>query len=204
MAEAAAAGNGDPFPGPRLSLLDALVRGDARADQRRRFLGAEALGDMSHVIGVGQKVFGEAAVLGVAAELGLVADRLPGRQAVFAVSASRIKPGHADPVAFLDERNAGADPNHDAYRLVTRDKGRRRLQRPVAVGGMQICVTDAAGLSLDQDLAGPGRGDIPLLQLQRLLERRDDSGLHLGGHSDPPSGFEFRRKIASIGKSGGG
>jgi hypothetical protein len=118
---------------------------------------------MSHVIGIGQKVCGEAAVLGVAAELGLVADRLPGRQAVFAVSASRIKPGHADPVAFLDERNAGADPNHDAYRLVTRDKGRRRLQRPVAVGGMQICVTDAAGLSLDQDLAGPGRGDIPLL-----------------------------------------
>ena len=71
VAEAAAAGDGDPFSRPGLGLLDPLVGGDARADQGCGFLGAQALGDMRDVVGVGQDVLGKAAVLGVAAEFGL-------------------------------------------------------------------------------------------------------------------------------------
>ena len=61
---------------------------------------------MGDVVGIGEEVLGEAAILGIAAELRLGADRLPGRQAILAMTAGGIEPGHADPVALLDDRDA--------------------------------------------------------------------------------------------------
>ena len=56
------------------------------------------------------------------------------------------------------------------------------LHRPVAARGMEIGVADAAGLGLDQNLAGLGRGDVPFLKHQRLAELLDNRGLHLTCH----------------------
>ena len=105
------------------------------------------------------------------------------------MAARRVEPGHADPIPFLDERHACAEGDNDPDRLMPRDEGRLRLQRPVAIGGVQIGVADAAGLGLDEDLARPGGGDIPFLKFQRLFEGCDDSRMHLLGHGVPPSGF---------------
>jgi len=101
------------------------------------------------IVRVGQDVFGEPAVLGVAAKLRLAADRLPRGQAVFAMAAGGVEPGHADTVAFLDDANAGAERDDDPDTFVARDKGWCRLQRPITIGGVEIGVADAAGLRLD-------------------------------------------------------
>ena len=89
---------------------------------------------------------------------------------------------HADAVALFHRCHARAQSNDDADGLVTRDEGQGGLERPIALGGVQVGVTDAAGLGLDQDLARAGGRDIPFLDLQRFLERRDHGALHLGGH----------------------
>ena len=148
-------------PGLRLGLLDALVGGDAGADERRGLLGVKAGRYVGDVVRVGDDVLGKAAVLGVAAELRLGAHRLPGRQAILAMTASRVEPGHADPVALLDDRDAGADRGDEADGLMARNERQLGLQRPVAGRGMEIGVADAAGLGLDQDLAGAGRWECP-------------------------------------------
>ncbi len=193
VSQAAAAGDGHPLAGLRLGLLDALVGSDPRADQGRGLFGAEALGNVRDVVGVGQDVLGEAAIPGVAAELGLSANGLPRGQAVFAVTAGRVEPGHADSVALLDDGHPGAQCDNDADRLVTGNEGRGRLQRPVAVRGMQVGVADAARFGLHQNLAWSGRWDIPFLEHQRLSDRGDDRGLHLVGHLGPLLGTRFRR-----------
>jgi hypothetical protein len=41
-------------------------------------LGAQAVGDMGHIIGVGQNIFGEAAVSSVTPELGSRTNSFPG------------------------------------------------------------------------------------------------------------------------------
>ena len=55
--------------------------------------------------------------------------------------------------------DAGADRLDDADALVAGDERRRRLDRPVAVGGVDVGVAQAARLDADQDLAGSGLGD---------------------------------------------
>ena len=149
-------------PGLRLGLLDALVGGDAGADERRGLLGVKAGRDMGDVVRVGEEVFGKAAVLGVAAELRLGADRLPGRQAILAMAAGRVEPRHADAVAFLDDRDARADRGDAADGLVAGDERQLRLQRPVAGRGVKVGVADAAGLGLDQDLARARASGCPI------------------------------------------
>jgi hypothetical protein len=66
--------------------------------------------------------------------------------------------------------------------LVTGNEWECGLQWPVAMRGMEIGVADAAGFSLDQNLAGSGRRDVPFLKHQGLAELLDNCGLHLTGH----------------------
>ena len=77
MSEPPATGDRDPLTGLRLSLLDSLIGGDARANKRRSFRGGKAFRDMRHVIGVSQNVFRETTVSCIAAELRIWTDRLP-------------------------------------------------------------------------------------------------------------------------------
>ena len=78
VSKTARAGYDDPLASLSLGLLDALVGRYAGADDRRRLLGIEVRRNMGDVVRIGEKIFGKAAVLGVAAELRLGADRLPG------------------------------------------------------------------------------------------------------------------------------
>jgi hypothetical protein len=48
--------------------------------------------------------------------------------------------------------------------------------------GMEIGVAYATGLCFDQNLACPGRRDVPLFKYQRLTELLHNCGIHLAGH----------------------
>ena len=98
------------------------------------------------------------------------------------MAAGRVEPRHADAVAFLHDRHARSDGGDAPDAFMAGNERERGLHRPVAVCGVEIGVADAAGLGLDQDLAGAGRGNVPLPQDQRLSELFDDGGVHFAGH----------------------
>jgi hypothetical protein len=115
---------------------------------------------MRDVVGVSEDVLGEPAILGVAGEFGLGADRLPGRKAILAMPAGGIKPRHTHPIAFLHDRDTRAHGGDAADALMTRREWRGRLERPVAIRGMEVGVADAASFRLDHDLAWAWRRDV--------------------------------------------
>jgi len=135
-------------------------------------------GNVRDVVRVGDDELGEAAVLGVAAELRLGAHGLPRRQAVLAVSARRVQPRHPDPLAFLDLGDSRAHRDDAPDALVARREWQRRLERPVASRRVEIRVANPARLGLDQDLPRPGRRDRNLAKHERLTEFLDEGSLH--------------------------
>jgi hypothetical protein len=134
------------------------------------------------VVRIGDEIFGKAAILGIAAELRLSADRLPGGQTMLAVAAGRVKPWHADSVALLDDRDACAERDDTADGFVARDERDFGLEGPVAGRGVEIRVADAARLGLDEDLTGTGGRNIEFAEYEGFAELFDDGGVHSAGH----------------------
>ncbi len=78
----------------------------------------------------------------------------------------------------------GAHRHHMADAFVTGDEGRIGLDRPIALGGMQIGVADAAGGDLDQYLAGTRGGHLDFAEFQGFAKGGDDSGFHCFRHDE--------------------
>jgi hypothetical protein len=104
--------------------------------------------------------------------------------------------------------NPGAARRNESRPFVTGNKRKRRPARPIAVGGMQVGVTDAGRDDLDEHFARAGRGNRHFLDRQRLAECVHHARLHRSGHALPlqrlvPNsliqghrGQEFRRPTA--------
>ena len=137
---------------------------------------------MGDVIRVGNNIFSEAAILVVTAELRFSTNRLPSRQAILAMTARRVEPGHSDPITFLYRRHARSEGDDPSDALMAGNEWQRGFQRPVAVPGMDIRVTDAARLGLDQDLARSRIWNIPFLKHQRLSELLHHGRIHFVLH----------------------
>src|SRR5476649_1896298 len=135
-----------------------------------------------YVVGVCENVVCEATVFRVTAELRFRTHGLVRREAIFAMSTGGIEPGHTNAVPFFHGRDTRADGGDYADTLMARDERQRGLQRPVAVRGMQIGMTDATGLGLDQYLPSTGRWNVDFLQHQWFAERFDNSRLHFAFH----------------------
>ncbi len=194
MPQTTAAGDGKPLAGLRLGLLDAFVGGNSGTDQRSRFHRGQPLGDVGYIVRVGEDVLGEAAILGIASESCIRAYGLPSSEAILAVAAGRVEPGHAHTVAFFYDGDAGAHRSDNPDRLMAWNEGWGGLERPIAVRRMDVCMADTAGFSLDDDLTRPRSGHVPLAQHQRLAELFDDRRVHrlcaLGG-LDVCLGFQY-------------
>jgi hypothetical protein len=94
--------------------------------------------------------------------------------AVFAHSTCVAEPGDGDPVADGDLGNAGPDLLEDADALVPWDERQCGLDRPVAASGVDVGVTQAAGLDPHEHLTVPRLGHGPLNDLQWTVEARHD------------------------------
>ena len=64
-----------------------------------------------------------------------------------------------------------------------------RLDRPVAVGGVEVGVADARGDELDEGLVVSGSGQVDVLDDDRGAELLDDSSGERIGHGADPSGW---------------
>ena len=155
-------------PGARAALAQRVEGRDARAQQGRRVLGGQGVGDR------GERRLGDDDVVGVPAVVGdagheavHAADHVaaPARVAVAAVAA---EPADPDPLAHLPRERVLADGLDPAGDLVAGD-ARVLDTRHVALDGEGVGVADPAGLHADQDLAAAGGGDLALDQLELLL-----------------------------------
>ena len=160
--------------------LDRLVRGHAGAGQRRGVRGVDAVRHPHDVARVADRVLGEPAVERVAR-----VDLLLGRasRARCCSSGTRRRRSRARAARrACPARGRASFPaprrSIDADALVAGDERRRRLDRPLAAGGVDVGVAEPARLDPDEHLFGAGLGDRQILDLERLIEAADDGGFH--------------------------
>jgi hypothetical protein len=183
MAESADAGYHHRVAGLGLGFLEPFVHRHAGAQDRRRRRELEPVRQMADKIGICQHVFGEPAVDRIPGVHLLGAQGLPGGHAVAATAAGAVQPGYPDPVAFVHALRVPSDRRHMTHALVPRDERQCRLDRPVAIGRVQIRMADAARLDLHQDLIGPGFRHRYFLDLKRAPELVDHRCFHGRCHS---------------------
>ena len=192
MAEPAGARDDDPFAGPRFKLLQSLVGGDARAQDRgdRRII--DVLGQLCCERSRGDDVFGETAVHAVAGVVLMLAQRFPSGLAVFAGKAGIMQPRYADRIADFQVGHSRSECRDNAGSLMAGNEGWNWLYRPIAGCRMQIGVADAARFHFDQNFARTRLWHRNILNRKGLAELCDDGGFH-GWHRLLPS---FRKQIS--------
>ena len=89
-----------------------------------------------------------------------------------------MQPRNPDSIALFDYRDACTDRGHAADALVSRYEGQLRLNGPITVRRMDICMAHPAALRLHEDLADARRRDVPFAQNQWLFELFDHRDVH--------------------------
>src|SRR5665811_750304 len=199
VAEAAYAGDDHPLAGPGLRHLQSLVDGDARAEDRGDLYQVRAVRNDRGELGIDQHVLAEGTVHAVAGVLLLLAQGLPAGVAVLAVAAGGEEPGVAHQLAHGEVGDALTQRDDLADAFVAGDERRVWLDRPVALDGVQVRVTDAAGDELHQCLSGAGRWNGNIVDGEVLAEGVDYGCLH-GCHATALlCEFEWLRMCGYVG-----
>jgi hypothetical protein len=94
-----------------------------------------------------------------------------------------VQPGNADAVSLFEVLGPRAKRGNYSRAFVTRHERRRRLHRPITVGGVQIRVANAACFDLDEGLTFLGFGDCQFIDDQRLPKLMNHRGFHLLCHT---------------------
>jgi hypothetical protein len=192
VAESPDAGNDDRVAGLGLGLLQRFVDGHAGAEDWSGRLEVQAFRQVAYIVWISERVFREAAIDRISRVLLRIAQGFPGGEAMPAMTAGRVQPGHTDAIAFLHRGYARAHGGDGPDAFMTRNEGRLGLDRPVAIRGMQVRMADATRFDLHEDLAWSNLRDRHLLDRQRLLELAHQRRLHRLGHGDlPDPGIEF-------------
>ena len=181
MPETPDAEHGDEVRRARSCDLDRLIGRHAGAAQRRRIERVDALGHRDHVAGVGRGVLAEGSVERVAHVLLLEAQRLAAGDAVVAGATGVAEPWHRHALAERHLGDAGAELAHDADALVAGNEGRCGLDRPVAVGGVDVGVAEPRCLHLHPDLPRLEWRARDILDGEWEVKRADDRGPVLAG-----------------------
>jgi hypothetical protein len=89
-----------------------------------------------------------------------------------------VQPRDGHPLAHASLGHAVTDQLDPADTLVPGNERRDRLDRPVAMRGMDVGVAQARGLQVDDHLPGSGRRDGPLLDDEGLTQLAHNCSLH--------------------------
>ena len=184
MAKPADAGNHHRFARLAFGFLKPLIDRDTGTKHRGCIAKFKRIGQMANIVWIGQNIFGKAAIHGIAGIKLLATQCFPAGNAVMAMPAGGMQPRHTNTVALLDGCHAFANFGNDADTFMAGDKGRVRLDRPVAFGGVKVGVTHARCLDLDQNFPWCDLGYRDFFNRQRLAKRPNDGGFHGGGHGD--------------------
>jgi hypothetical protein len=135
---------------------------------------------MAHIAGAGLHILGIGAVDRVAGPLLATTQRLPARRAALTGSTGPAQPGDGHPVALGDLGDPGPKGGDDADPLMAGDQRQLWLDRPVAMGGVDVGVAQPGRLHPHQDLPESRLRHRHLLQLQGRLELMDHGCQHGG------------------------
>ena len=113
---------------------------------------------MADIVRVAKDVLGETAVDRIAGILMAIAQGFPSGEAMSAMPAGGMQPGHSDPVAFLHRGHASTHRSDDADPFMARMKGGLASRATVAVDRVQVRVTYPRRLDLDRIWPGPTSG----------------------------------------------
>ena len=158
MSEAADALDGDEIAAAEAGVAEGVVGGDAGAEERGGFGGAEVVGNGGDAASFGDHNFGVAAVDGDAGDYGIEAIDDVAATAGFAGTVFTAEEADAYALTHFPFRDAGAEGFDAADDFVARNA--RELQTRVGASyGGGVGVADAAGFDADANLAGAGFGD---------------------------------------------
>src|ERR1700722_2266281 len=107
------------------------------------------------------------------------------------MTAGGVEPRYACPVALFDNGYAGPEGGDQADRFVAGNKRKRRLDRPISVGCVEIGVADATRLRPDYDLPDSRSRYVPLANHEGLSEFLNHCCVHLCWRHGVPL-FELR------------
>lgn len=127
---------------------------------------------------VSDRVLGVSAIDRVAHVLRALAVGLVTADAVRAVAAGVREPRQRDPVADVERRDALTEHLDAADALVPGNEREDRLDGPVTMSRVNVCVAQAACLDPHQHLTGSGLRALHLPDSQRGSVCLDDCSLH--------------------------
>ena len=186
VAEAADALDGYEVGGERAAVAEGVEGGDSCAEERAGFDVGEGFGDGCEGFDGGDHVLRVAAVVGDAGDFEVAAVAEVSAAAGEAGAVLAAVPADSYALAFFPRGDAGAELVDDAGDFVAGD-ARVLDSGPLAFFGEDVAVADAAGLHLDEDMSGGGRGNLALDD----LEFRSGAGDLCGFHSCHASSYEF-------------
>jgi hypothetical protein len=168
-------------PGGHGRLPQRPVADDAGAQQRRRLLVGERVGEPVGVLLPDQEVLRVPAILVPAGEARAHAEVLGPPHAEPAGHVGGAEPRHADAVLQAEAARAGTERVDPADHLMARHD-RRMLRRQVALGKVQVGAADSADRHADTHLSRPRLGDRTFDQRQRVTRDRAGPLDHPGSH----------------------
>jgi len=178
VAEPPDSGNSHPAARLYFGLLQSLVNRHPGTQDRGRWPVIQGIRQLADVVCIGTDEFRIPAIDRIAGHLLAFAQGFPTAYAMLAMATGRMQPGHADAVAFFHMIDAGPDRCHFTDPLVPRNERRRWFDRPIAIGSMEIGMTDAGRVYPYQNLAWPNFRHRDFAHIQRLAKRGYDGGFH--------------------------
>jgi hypothetical protein len=171
----------DAIAGRDFGHAQAAESDDAGAEQRGEVHGLVLFRERNEEIGARCRVFGIAAVDGVAREGGVVAEILAALAAEEAGSVGATEPGDAGPRAWFPAGTSLPKLLDAPDDLVARGDGSVQ-RRQFSGGDVQVGAADAAGFDAEQDFAGAWLGNGQVLHRQRARgdgsRLMEDGGAH--------------------------
>jgi hypothetical protein len=180
VTEAADPEHANRLVGHNVSDLERFIRRQAGAAERGGLHGTDAIRHRNHILRTGDCILRERSIDRIATVLLLLAESLATVDAVSTLAAGVTEPGDRDALADSSVSDLGTEFLDDADTFMAGNERQCRLHRPVAVSGVNVGVTETAGLHPNEYLPECRLGDLPLLDLERSVERGDYCCLHGG------------------------
>ena len=180
VSEASNTEDGNTLGGHDRRDFERLAGSHSGAAQKRSINWRDAIGHAGCEASRPHGVFGEGTVNRIAAVQLSFAEGLAPVGAVPAPATGESEPGDGDAVVESRARNALTEFLHDADPFVSWHEGECRLDRLVAISGVDVGVAQSTGLRVYQYLADSRFGHEAVFHCECLTECGDDGGFHRG------------------------
>src|SRR6266487_1819522 len=152
VAQPTDAEDGHQVGGAGSADLDRFIGRDPSACQGSSLQGIHLCRYFGDISGEGGGIFGIGSGKKIAGIASTETERLPAGYTVLAGATGIAQPGDGNPVSLFDVSNPCSNALDDPHAFMTRNEGKCGLDRPISMGGVNICMAQARGFNFDDDL----------------------------------------------------